>query len=572
MTLEALLNPSATSRKGNLGDAEVISSLSFRHHMGNSRSTSPNSAMAATSMAAAAVRYVPSMVDPQLLADDQNMSDQKALPHDLHEGDTAMSDNYYDASHEHQSSWHNFDGMTSMYSEPDSIEQSHDSPAITRAPSYPRLAMVPIATEFATELGTGEKSIKQRVRGKFTSERRKEVQSVRKSGACVRCRMLRKTCSLGDPCDTCKAVDQPRLWKNACIRTKLAENFELYSCGLHVVLAHNGVKGLKARASFHPASYQIEASHFPLPETSIYASFNALEAQRMPNEGNIDPGLSNDYGAVFRVLDDNDELSLKLEAYLKKMVSHYVEKEPSHFMQTTLCLAQTLALEKQDHVLSDVIDLWATVHIFVASELRWTFSKKSDRDAQPGSGSVINSDEAGSHLLDLQINAAAEKKASQLCKDVLSNMEKRLLRRDPDTFFETFLIALIFLNCVEKSTWLFTYWRQDNFKETWPLSKAQEMFIIQGEKTTNHLVMLLRYRNAPPKTRTREDGTLAVDPNADNERVVNYFAELNLSCKLHCQMKCHCRPEKPTNNYQIIKCRPPRLNAPSTLRTADALR
>ena len=506
--------------------------------MTGSPSNSQNLAMAATSLAAAAAaRYIPSMVDPQLLADDQNLSEAKPLPHELHEADTVMSETFYNTSHEQQSPWHNFD-VPSIYPEPEPIEHSNDTPTITRAPSYPRLAMVPMSTEFAMELGNGEKSIKQRVRGKFTSERRKEVQSVRKSGACIRCRMLRKTCSLGDPCDTCKAVDQPRLWKNACIRTKLADNFELYSCGLHVVLAHNGVKDLKSRANFHPASYQIEASHFPVPETSTYALFNALEAQQMSDEGNIDPGLSSDYGVVFRVIDDNDETAVKLEAYLKRMVSHYVEKEPSHFMKTSLRLAQNLALEKQDHVLSDVIELWATVHIFVASELRWTFSKRIDKDAPPGSGPKIDTDEPGSQLLDLQINAAAEKKASQLCKEVLSSLEKRLLRRDPETFFETFLISLIFLNCVEKSTWLFTYWQQENFKESWPLSKEQETFISQGEKTTNHLIMLLRYRNAPPKTRAREDGVLVVDPNAENEKVVNYFAELNLTCEYSWPLYC----------------------------------
>lgn len=201
-------------------------------------------------------------------------------------------------------------------------------------------------------------------------------------------------------------------------------------------------------------------------------------------------------------------------------------------MQTTLRLAHNMGLEKQDHVLSDAVELWATVHIFVASELRWCYNKKVGNDAPPGSGTKLSNEDTGTHLLDLQINAAAEKKASQLCKDVLSNLEKRLLRRDPETYFETFLISLIFLNCVEKSTWLFTYWQQDNFKQNWPLSKGQDLFISQGEKTINHLIMLLRYRNAGPKTRSKpEDGSLVVDLTSDNEQVVNYFAELNLSCK-----------------------------------------
>lgn len=519
-----------TNQKVNRRDDEA--SLAFTDNMMESRSNSPNLAMAATSMAAAAaaVRYIPSMVDPQLLADDQQMSESK-IAQELQEGDTVMSDTFYNTSHEQQQSpWQNYEGMVGMYPEQDIVEQNHQSTAPARIPSYPRLAMVPIATEFATELGNGEKSNKQRVRGKFTTERRKEVQSVRKSGACVRCRMLRKTCSLGDPCDTCKAVDQPRLWKNACIRTKLAENFELYSCGLHVVLAHNGVKSFKESAAFHAAPYQIEASHFPVPQTAIYASFDALEAQQMPNDGVIDPSLSSEFAnSTLRVLDDNDDIASKLDTYVKRMVSHYIEKEPSHFMQTTLRLAQSLALEKQDHLLSDAIELWTTVHIFVASELRWTYAEKPANDGPPGSGPKIDSD---TNLVDLQINAAAEKKASQLCKEVLSNLEKRLLRRDPESFFETFLIALIILNCVEKSTWLFTYWRQDNFKESWPLSKGQETYITQGEKTINHLIMLLRYRNAPPKTRSRaEDGMLVVDPASDNEKAVNYFTELNMTCR-----------------------------------------
>ena len=41
---------------------------------------------------------------------------------------------------------------------------------------------------------TGEQQPKvQKIRGKFSDARRKEVQEVRKRGACIRCRMLRKT-------------------------------------------------------------------------------------------------------------------------------------------------------------------------------------------------------------------------------------------------------------------------------------------------------------------------------------------------------------------------------------------
>lgn len=76
--------------------------------------------------------------------------------------------------------------------------QEHD-PSLTaatqRAASYPRpIAMNPTtqAKGFVNEFGNSTKPTKPKVRGRFTAERRLEVQAVRKRGACIRCRMLKK--------------------------------------------------------------------------------------------------------------------------------------------------------------------------------------------------------------------------------------------------------------------------------------------------------------------------------------------------------------------------------------------
>ncbi|KAK5242099.1 hypothetical protein LTR16_008774, partial [Cryomyces antarcticus] len=63
-----------------------------------------------------------------------------------------------------------------------------------RRPSYPRpIAMNPNQpqTQFA-DYSMGNKVSKPKVRGRFSDSRRKEVQGVRKMGACIRCRMLKK--------------------------------------------------------------------------------------------------------------------------------------------------------------------------------------------------------------------------------------------------------------------------------------------------------------------------------------------------------------------------------------------
>lgn len=83
--------------------------------------------------------------------------------------------------------------------------QEHD-PSLTaatqRAASYPRpIAMNPNtqAKGFVNEFGNSTKPMKPKVRGRFTAERRREVQDVRKKGACLRCRMLKKpVCILED--------------------------------------------------------------------------------------------------------------------------------------------------------------------------------------------------------------------------------------------------------------------------------------------------------------------------------------------------------------------------------------
>lgn len=76
--------------------------------------------------------------------------------------------------------------------------QEHD-PSLTaatqRATTFPRpIAMNPNsqAKGFVNEFGNSTKPAKPKVRGRFSAARRKEVQEVRKRGACIRCRMLKK--------------------------------------------------------------------------------------------------------------------------------------------------------------------------------------------------------------------------------------------------------------------------------------------------------------------------------------------------------------------------------------------
>ena len=127
-------------------------------------------------------------------------------------------------------------------------------------------------------------------------------------------------------------------------------------------------------------------------------------------------------------------------------------------------------------LLERVLELWIATHILADGELQWktfcnptlpptsmhSLAQPSD-DGRTPIDSVTNSESY--ELLCSQLRAATEKRASQLSKSVMNDLERRLLQRQQSGWFETFLVALILLNCVERTCWLFRSWDDENFAQ-----------------------------------------------------------------------------------------------------------
>lgn len=67
--------------------------------------------------------------------------------------------------------------------------------SLARSPVYNRPLAAganPNQTQFTTDFSLNQRPMKPKVRGRFSDTRRKQVQEVRKRGACIRCRMLKK--------------------------------------------------------------------------------------------------------------------------------------------------------------------------------------------------------------------------------------------------------------------------------------------------------------------------------------------------------------------------------------------
>ncbi|KAK7625189.1 hypothetical protein IWX49DRAFT_624683 [Phyllosticta citricarpa] len=351
--------------------------------------------------------------------------------------------------------------------------------------NYRPLAINPAQqAHFTTDFSMSPKPNKPKVRGRFSDVRRKEVQEVRKRGACIRCRMLKKPCSGESPCSTCQNVESARLWKHPCIRTRIAEEFGLYAAGLHAVLAFHSISSVKAQFHFEHVHGRIEARLDLDP--SMYATFTTLKGMR-PAGAPIDPaiygsGLQAERMQYMEIIDpDVEDVGGKLELFLKRIGPAVYESEASPFMKPTLVMAHRQSVENKEGfenkegLLTKVLELWVATRILSEPSLK--FQLFFNHMQPPFKDPVIMSPpelesippssrfpiEPSTHpesykLVDAQILGALEKRAAQLSKHVMNDLERRLLQRQQANPFETFLVSMILLACVERMCWLFKRW------------------------------------------------------------------------------------------------------------------
>jgi hypothetical protein len=421
-------------------------------------------------------------------------------------------------------------------------------------------------THFTTDFSMNQKPSKPKVRGRFSDSRRKEVQEVRKRGACIRCRMLKKPCSGENPCNTCRNVESARLWKQPCIRTRVAEEFGLYSAGLHSVLAYHATNQAKGQIRVDQTSGRIEATHFP--ETGTFVTFVPLKCQQAPaaQTADIDPAIFGTSASPdLELIDSDDDVSGKLDHYIKKMGGHFFDTEDSVFMKATVNMAKKVTSSSQDGLLSKAIELWNLTRILTSKNFEWhLFSNPSlaptmapstleSADLEDTVRTPITAIEHSMsyNLITMQLMGATEKRAACLARIVMNDLERRLLQRQQANPFETFLVAVILLTCVERMCWLFRTWEPSSSTTAdessiqaaddilqpssppapiqdrdprWPLDKSPMSFSQQGEKFSDILNMLLKMRGVPPKPLPRSpDGMLTVWSEDADDKVKEWY-------------------------------------------------
>ncbi|KAI9789401.1 MAG: hypothetical protein M1816_006061 [Peltula sp. TS41687] len=299
------------------------------------------------------------------------------------------------------------------------------------------------------------------------------------------------------------------------------------------MLAMMDVRRVKNQTDFQHFPGRIEAKHYM--DCPISVEFSA-QVGRKPSSTTLPLTLQEglepqDAPQELLLLDsEGDDLPAKLDSYIRRMADIFIQREPSSFMRETLKFASTLSRQKEDSLLSRVLELWSINHIWVDIEMKWITFEIPEAEGYGNHRKEIDNktDEISYGLLCIQLKAAAEKRAAQISKTLLNELERRLLQRAQSGWFETYLAAICLLNCVERSTWLFQSWDFEQYMVRWPLDRKPPYFCQQSERFADMLHMLLRMRGLPPKTHESPDGILGAE---NDETAREYFESIRISSK-----------------------------------------
>ncbi|KAK2065033.1 hypothetical protein LY76DRAFT_611799 [Colletotrichum caudatum] len=380
-------------------------------------------------------------------------------------------------------------------------------------------------------IGNGTQS--EHKRKAYNPARRKEVQAARKKGACIRCRILRKTCGTNDPCDQCRKIQGPRHWTYPCVRTRLNQELTLYSAALIVVLAQTRVKHARQNYQLLSNGTSLVVS---LWEDSPSLTLAALVTPRPQQPVAEETEQANeDAKAVFQVVmidQDKEDLPARMEDFLKSILPTLIQREPSHFMQVVLEAAQKFPQERvTGKNLKLAIELWGLIEI-LDRERGWYIAEEREGIVSPrGPEDFAGSDDQDIYnLITFQLSAATERKANNVSNKLISELQRCLENGKAKINFDVYLSILILLHCLEKTTWTFKVWEMDDFRQRWPLDRPPAMYVNQGREIADLLKMLLTLRKSHPKTFRTLDGRLSVIDVGDSDfaMMAEFFEALNL--------------------------------------------
>jgi hypothetical protein len=381
-------------------------------------------------------------------------------------------------------------------------------------------------------------SAPKKVRGAFAPDRRTAVKEVRKKGACLRCRMLKKSCDSADPCKECAKLENARMWKGQCVRTRLAHIFNVFSSTLFMSINHRVVENLRTTNSFTNLPGRLEVSYFPNARLSI--TFPCLRLTT-PEHAHADIIINTENEGI----GVGSTFDSKISQYGARLLAKHFDPKldpvlfghVSKFMYHTLKVATTM---KACTLISRAVDLWVCVTLLKKGETELLAIHEpqlppSNVPVDLGHSAMQRSE--GVHYIYIQLRRKLERSCDVHFRAIMTELEKSLIQRKQADNFETFLGTVILLRSLELVGYMYKGWdhlvdpsiggRKDGLYgvESWPLENSPGFYWQQGEQFSDLLVSMLRLRKVIPAMRI-QDGQLRA--NSVDKDVRDWFEAMEL--------------------------------------------
>lgn len=321
------------------------------------------------------------------------------------------------------------------------------------------------------------------------------------------------------------------------MRARIADEFDLYSAGLHTIVAFHELSKVKPKVTFDRAQYVLEATHFPhsgispavLPSIRGVTAITAADPSLLGADGHK-PSLMQ----IELLNQDSETIPSVLDQYIRRSARNMYQQETSPFLRPTLALASELSQQKSEPLLTRSLELWTATQMLGEPGFPWRLSSITNKISDNGTTQRTTTEPGTAlpvtyRLLVQQLHAQTEKRCAHLAKSLMNDLERRLLQRGQTTssHFETFLTSIILLTCVEKMCCLFHTWdirtsqNQLNLNvadsavhDMWPLDKPAAEYVAKGALVADVVSMLLRMRSVPPATVVGTDGIIHFDARA----------------------------------------------------------
>ncbi|KAI4235839.1 MAG: hypothetical protein LQ349_002904 [Xanthoria aureola] len=376
----------------------------------------------------------------------------------------------------------------------------------------------------------------QKVRGKFTDSRRQEVQEIRKRGACIRCRMLRKTCSGESPCKTCASVVSARVWKLDCMRTSIYKEVEIFRTGFFRKLASRPLERWKEQQSQERVECFVKLASGAGDAISL-CCISQLDRRKNSHglEGHDVDDFQSLSGNLICIDETTDQILSKLLPSLRTTIFHPSYREPPLLSSQTF----SAVARSEDKLLAQSFNLWSLLQVIVSNPDGWNISvdpSKLDPNHQrqvPGHAEGSWEPTSGlfqsCHIVTAQLHAAAEQGAADISKNIMVELEKRLERKERCQGFETFFVGVILLNCIERMSWAMNRASLTNEIQDWTLGRSIDSYIDQAAQFAEFLSKLFQMRGILADVRSNsDDGTLQGGPR-NTPTVDQWLSEMRLT-------------------------------------------